>query len=383
MARFTNGEFSSLVRGGLPNERISAVLSYISFVLYMLNRIYAQFSFAVNFVLYGFLYLFLRGVPPTYHTRPKLGYSPGVFVTGAGEGIGKATAILLAKSGYTVFAGVLKLEHKQQLLNQYDSESNETGGSLHPMVCDVLKDEDLRSCVEHIRKIDQNNTSKPFVALVNNAGFCMISPLELTSQYDIMRMINIDLVAYVNVTKAFLPLLKRHRGRVVNIGSYGGYTAVPGWTVYNGMKAAIDNLTRAWSFETTEPYGIRMSVVRPGFVATEGIGPKITKSMKDYSESETAIGFDSLGNVMEPDRSAASGDIAHYSRTMRKWKALVSVYTALGTSPENVAKTVRDALTEAWMQPVYTVAWDALLAQMIRDFTPEPIYEWSVLKLFT
>jgi NAD(P)-dependent dehydrogenase (short-subunit alcohol dehydrogenase family) len=73
-------------------------------------------------------------------------------------------------------------------------------------------------------------------------------------------MIDMDWLAYVDVTRAFFPLLKRSKGRVVMIGSYGGYagrrgrrawsswsdygflTAVPGWTTYNGVKAAIGSL---------------------------------------------------------------------------------------------------------------------------------------------
>lgn len=82
-------------------------LTTLSYALYYLNRAYALWSFGVNYALYGFLYLFLRGIPPTYHTRPRQGYNPSVFVTGSSEGIGRATSLLLARSGYTVFADVL------------------------------------------------------------------------------------------------------------------------------------------------------------------------------------------------------------------------------------------------------------------------------------
>jgi hypothetical protein len=81
-------------------------LAAMSLAFYALNRAYAMWSLGVNTVLYGALYIFARGVPPTTHTRPQNGYAPAVFVTGAHDGIGRATAFLLAESGWTVFAGV-------------------------------------------------------------------------------------------------------------------------------------------------------------------------------------------------------------------------------------------------------------------------------------
>ena len=84
----------------------STVLRVLSYILYFANRCYAYWSLPVNYVTYGFLYLFLGGSPPSFQTRPKQGHNPSVFVTGAHEGIGRATALHLARKGYTVIAGV-------------------------------------------------------------------------------------------------------------------------------------------------------------------------------------------------------------------------------------------------------------------------------------
>jgi hypothetical protein len=83
-------------------------LAAVSVAFYFLNRAYAFWSLGVNTVLYGFLYTFARGIPPAKHTRPrpKEGYAPTVFVTGAHDGVGRSVAFLLAESGYTVYAGV-------------------------------------------------------------------------------------------------------------------------------------------------------------------------------------------------------------------------------------------------------------------------------------
>lgn len=89
-----------------PDNQPSKALRILSYVLYFANRGYAHWSLFVNYVTYGFLYLLCKGYPPSYKTRVKEGHNPGVFVTGAHEGIGRATAMVLARNGYTVFAGV-------------------------------------------------------------------------------------------------------------------------------------------------------------------------------------------------------------------------------------------------------------------------------------
>jgi NAD(P)-dependent dehydrogenase (short-subunit alcohol dehydrogenase family) len=157
----------------------------------------------------------------------------------------------------------------------------------------------------------------------------------------------------------------------------------------------VENMTRAWSLETSKPFGVRMTTVRPGWVRTDGIGPKIVAAMAGYDRAATAIGFDSLGKTMTPEadrlslkdkekaRVAGHGDVGPYEPMMNAWRAMVASETDLGTPPENVAMTVRDAFSDKWLQPVYTVAYDALLFQAVRDFVPEPVYEWFVGKMLT
>jgi NAD(P)-dependent dehydrogenase (short-subunit alcohol dehydrogenase family) len=197
------------------------------------------------------------------------------------------------------------------------------------------------------------------VGVVNVAGFCMVSPLELTARADVTRMIDLDLMAYLDVIRAFFPLLRGNRGRVVNIGSVGGYAAVPGWTVYSGVKAAVENLTRAWAMETVQ-LGIRMTTVRPGIVASGAIGPKIQHAIDGRRRDEKAVGYDSLGDVLLPEEGANPAGKAAYQPLMERNAQNLELAKVGGTPAINVAKTVRDALVSSTAKMAVMVLTAAL-----------------------
>jgi NAD(P)-dependent dehydrogenase (short-subunit alcohol dehydrogenase family) len=120
---------------------------------------------------------------------------------------------------------------------------------------DVLSKESIAHCASHIESVLSNDPNRPLVGVVNNAGYCMISPMELTPESDVRRIFELDFWAYISVVKAFLPMIKRNKGRFVNVGSYGGYVNPPLWAPYCALKAAIEGMTRAWRLELM-PFGV-------------------------------------------------------------------------------------------------------------------------------
>jgi len=108
------------------------------------------------------------------------------------------------------------------------------------------------------------NTKTPLVGVINNAGYCMISPMELTPDKAVRDLFELDFWAYISVIRAFLPLLKQNRGRIINVASYGAYVNPPMWAPYSAAKAALEGLTRAWRVEL-RPFGVGMCSVRPGW----------------------------------------------------------------------------------------------------------------------
>ncbi|KAK3306899.1 uncharacterized protein B0T15DRAFT_395749 [Chaetomium strumarium] len=240
------------------------ILNAFSLLTVALNRILARIDRWVHYVSGYILYLFFRGLKPQTHTRPyktKDGrfYSPAAVITGASEGIGLATATHLAARGFTVFATAQDDSELSKIKSVADQSNGtniaQSGGTIHPCLMDVLSHDSISHCASHIESVLAGDRDKPLVGVVNNAGYCMISPMELTPEKDVRRLFELDFWAYVAVIKAFLPLMKQNKGRFINVSSYGAFVNPPMWVPYCAVKAAIDGMTRAWRLELM-PFGV-------------------------------------------------------------------------------------------------------------------------------
>lgn len=174
-------------------------------------------------------------------------------------GIGLATTLNLASKGYNVFASVKDESEipkiREGINNAVNGDGMKISGAIHPVVMDVLSQDSIQSCVRHIQSELENKADKPLIGVVNNAGYCMISPMELTPDRDVRNIFELDFWAYISVIRAFLPIVKQNKGRFINVGSYGGYVNPPMWVPYSALKAAIEGMTRAWRMELM-PFGV-------------------------------------------------------------------------------------------------------------------------------
>src|SRR5947209_16873980 len=105
----------------------------------------------------------------------------------------------------------------------------------------------------------------PLIALVNNAGIPAAGPLELLPLDELRRVLEVNLIGVVAVTQAFLPLLKRARGRIVNISSVSGRVAMPFMGPYAASKFALEAVSDSLRRELL-PFGVDVIVVEPGSV---------------------------------------------------------------------------------------------------------------------
>ena len=179
-----------------------------------------------------------------------------VVITGTSTGIGAATALYLAEQGFQVFAGVRR-EADGEALRQRSSNG------LAPVILDITDAGMIASAVD---SVSAAVGKRGLAGLVNNAGIVKPGPLELQPIDDFRRQLEVNLVGQVAVTQAFLPLIRKGRGRIVNVGSIGGRLVLPLHGAYSASKFGIEAVTDALRLELRQ-WKIPVSLVDPG--ATE------------------------------------------------------------------------------------------------------------------
>ncbi|MFY0252541.1 oxidoreductase [Chitinophaga sp. 30R24] len=177
-----------------------------------------------------------------------------VLITGASSGIGKATAALLAKSGYTVYGAARRVEGMNDLLPL----------GVKPIAMDVSVDTSIVEGVNHILKEEGR-----IDLLVNNAGFGLYGAVEEVSMQDARYQLEVNVIGLARLIQLVLPGMRRqHAGKIVNITSVGGKIVSPFGAWYHVSKFGVEALSDALRLEVAS-LGIDVIVIEPGGVKTE------------------------------------------------------------------------------------------------------------------
>jgi NAD(P)-dependent dehydrogenase (short-subunit alcohol dehydrogenase family) len=233
---------------------------------------------------------------------------PTMLVTGARRGIGLAIGRRLASSGWTVYAGVRDQDSFEHLAA--DAE-------VTPVMLDVTDQ-------SHLDALDAALPAR-IDALVNNAAFGLLGPIEALSSAELRRQFDVNLIGQVAVTQALLPRLRASHGRIVFISSVGGRSVVPMEGAYCASKAALESVADALRIEL-RPWGIAVSVIEPGPTDTE-----------TWREVDTMI------DDMEERMSAPHRDL--YARHVTGLRRNIARFASATTPPDAVARAVERALT--------------------------------------
>lgn len=179
------------------------------------------------------------------------------LVTGAGRGIGRATALMLGQSG----ARVIVTARTRSEIEAVAAEIRDAGGEALAIAADVGEPADVRALFQQAGTVD---------ILINNAGVIgPIAPLADADPEEWLRGIRINLDGVFLACRLALPgMLERGWGRIVNVssGAAGGQTAA--WSSYSAAKAGVEAMTKVLGIELAGT-GVRANAMRPGVVDTE------------------------------------------------------------------------------------------------------------------
>jgi NAD(P)-dependent dehydrogenase (short-subunit alcohol dehydrogenase family) len=182
-------------------------------------------------------------------------------VTGAGRGIGRAIAGHLSAAG----AAVVLAARTETEIEQAAEEIRSDGGRAEAVACDITDD----ASVARLAAVSEERLGGPVDTLVNNAGVYRPRPFDAYTLDDWRWILDVNVVALVRVTQAFLPgLLKLERSRVINVSSIAGKKGTFGQAAYNASKHAQIGITRCLALETGTT-GLRVNAVCPGFTKTD------------------------------------------------------------------------------------------------------------------
>jgi NAD(P)-dependent dehydrogenase (short-subunit alcohol dehydrogenase family) len=206
------------------------------------------------------------------------------LVTGASSGIGRATALGLARGGASV--GIVGRDRKE-----LDEVAREMGGERNTRViaADLSTEEGCRAAVER--------TVEAFGGLdvlVNSAGIIATGTIETTTFADWRRMMDINLDSTFRLMQLALPHLEKRKGNIVNVSSVNGIRAFAGVLAYCVSKAAVDQLTRCSAMELAAK-GVRVNAVNPGVTVTNlhrrsGMDPDRYAASLEHSKTTHPLG---------------------------------------------------------------------------------------------
>ncbi|PRP78338.1 hypothetical protein PROFUN_11378 [Planoprotostelium fungivorum] len=344
-------------------------------------------------IYYGFIISILyNAVRHVFHLL-GLGQGPredhpcsrsAVLITGASAGIGRATALSLARAGFHVLAGVRKDESGEDLIREY-RERGGCVGDIIPVVMDVTNKREIECAYQQVGGICRSKDIK-LVGLVNNAGHCTMGGFEVTSKDDIDHQMQMGFFSYIDVVKTFIPLIKANRGRLIFITSVGSFAVVPGFSIYCAAKGAMRNLTFALRMELNR-FGVGVTSIEPGFINSDGIHDGVFVAMEKFKEDFSATGIKSMGGVAHGDAGEWSFYVDHISQEYRHlvsedWNRMIEIERKIGTPPRNVAAAVVTAMKTPYMRSSYLVGWDARVQSVMQTYLPQDFLEWLNVKMF-
>jgi NAD(P)-dependent dehydrogenase (short-subunit alcohol dehydrogenase family) len=261
-----------------------------------------------------------------------------VIITGASKGIGRATALRLDAAGFRVFAGVR---------SEADATTLQAAASnrLTPLQLEVVDTAMIAAATEQVPL----PAAHELFAVVNNAAISVPGPMEFLPLEDVRAQLEVNLMAPLLVSRAFLSHLRAAADRrVVNVSSINGRIAQKFIGVYSASKFGVEGLSDAMRREL-RPWAIKVVVVQPGAIDTP-----IFETSRQRARA--------AAQRMPPRAHELYGRVL---RTILETKGHAPKHAI---PPERVARVIERALTARRPRLRYPVGWDARIASL---FNPQ------------
>ena len=272
--------------------------------------------------------------------------SKTILITGATAGIGRMSALFLAKQGHHVIASGRKVDELAKL------KAEASGLKLDTIVLDVTS---TNSIAEAVGEVSRLTGGHGLDVLVNNAGFGVLGPSSEISDAEMRRQYETNVFGLMAVTRAFIPQMRARRsGRIINVSSVGGRMTLPYFGVYNSTKYAVESLSDALRYEL-RPFGIDVALIEPGIIRTNFEATAVTN----------------LKQMSDTPYSAALGKYEEMSKMANKW----------ASDPIVIAKAINRAVRARRPSARYVAPFSTNFILMFKAIAPTRLWDWSMRKL--
>ncbi|XP_030198559.1 retinol dehydrogenase 1 [Gadus morhua] len=280
-----------------------------------------------------------------------------VFITGCDSGFGNLLAKSLDRKGFNVIAACLTEQGASQL-------SSGASRRLKTVLLDVTNAESVRRAGEFV---SAEVGERGLWGLVNNAGRSLpLGPTDWLQLADFTKVLDVNLTAVIGVTLELLPLLKRARGRVVNVASVLGRVAILGGG-YSISKYGVECFSDILRMEMSH-FGIKVSILEPGFFQTA-----VTRH--DLMEENLRALWDRLPQDVRE---------AYGPKYVEQYLKYQKFNLWLMCSPDltKVTSRMEHALTARYPRTRYAVGWDARTFWLPLSYCPTVVADFFLVRLF-
>ena len=269
-----------------------------------------------------------------------------VLITGATAGIGRTTALHLAKLGRHVIATGRKPAELAKL------RLEAAGTKLDTVELDVTS---VLSITRAAADVQRLTNGYGIDVLVNNAGYGALGPSSEITDAEMRRQYDTNVFGVMNVIRAFLPAMQARRsGRIINVSSLGGRVTLPYFGIYNSTKYAVESLSDALRYEL-HAFGIYVTLIEPGVIRTNFE----TTALADLSK------FDG----------------SPYAVSLKKVDALSKRMNRFAGEPIVIARAIARAATVRRPAARYVAPRLNNVVLALKTVLPTRIFDWSMRKV--